>query len=368
MGKPEAPRLRYHTKGPPAAGGKSAPLCRDPRFIKQAAKDKTKKKVAKVDKNKRMSKTKAKEVERNAREDRKKDNRSTSTGSNKAAKAHGQMTTTPFTRPSALRKTSHERSKEEKKAKKVNLEELEQKLRGLRKAEAEDASDSGSESEESLDQHLTAALKKEPHEESPQDSGSEGEEDDEDDGDEEDGGDDQEEGDQEEEDDETFEANESSESEEEEEEEEQEEDENERKKKEKSKKAKERAAGHEQPELADVAKATAPAVRNSVTHKVEWDAFCRQCQNRKVFPAELSGYLTKGKTDLFGAWLDSGRVWSKVCLIMKRTHSSSNEALAGWIAVQGKALVNEYGKEKADGQAAGGGSLLQSRRFRRRPT
>jgi hypothetical protein len=86
---------------------------------------------------------------------------------------------------------------------------------------------------------------------------------------------------------------------------------------------------------------------SGTTNKREYDSFCRAIQNRKAFPLDLSVYVAKSKTDLFNAWLDANRNWDKCRMIMKRTHSNSNESLSGWIAKAGKELVTEYGEEKA---------------------
>lgn len=89
-------------------------------------------------------------------------------------------------------------------------------------------------------------------------------------------------------------------------------------------------------------------VRNSVTHKTEWDCFNRAIANKKLFPIELSQYVVKSKNDLFGAWLDAKRDWGQCKLIIQRRHSNRSESMSGWIAVTGKKLVEEYGQTKAD--------------------
>ena len=91
---------------------------------------------------------------------------------------------------------------------------------------------------------------------------------------------------------------------------------------------------------------------SGTTNKREYDSFCRAIQNRKAFPLDLSVYVAKSKTDLFNAWLDANRNWDKCRMIMKRTHSNSNESLSGWIAKAGKELVTEYGEEKAEPDGA----------------
>eukprot|EP00438_Fugacium_kawagutii_P008777 Skav220297 [mRNA] locus=scaffold2356:69318:70939:+ [translate_table: standard] len=97
-------------------------------------------------------------------------------------------------------------------------------------------------------------------------------------------------------------------------------------------------------------------VRNSVTHKKEWDSFSRAIANKKAFPADLAPYLIKSKNDLFGAWLDSGRSWDMCRLTLERSRKASNEAASGWIAVKGRQLIADYGDEK--------GKTLMDRRYR----
>ena len=90
-----------------------------------------------------------------------------------------------------------------------------------------------------------------------------------------------------------------------------------------------------------------PLVRNSSTHKKEWDAFDRAIKNRKAFPVDLSQYVTKSKTDLFGLWLDSGRSWDKCRMLAQRKHQNSHESLSGYVARRGQELVDQFGEAKA---------------------
>ena len=46
---------------------------------------------------------------------------------------------------------------------------------------------------------------------------------------------------------------------------------------------------------------------NSVSHKKEWDAFSRQCNDRKKFPVALAEYANTRKTDLFQLWLENNQ-------------------------------------------------------------
>ena len=110
--------------------------------------------------------------------------------------------------------------------------------------------------------------------------------------------------------------------------------------------------GADQMQLVPVSK---NQVRNSTTNKREWDSFCRAIQNKKTFPCELSSYVAKNKTDLFGHWLDSNRSWDECKLRVERVHQASQESLNGWIAKAGKDLVKEYGEEK--------GKTLMAKRF-----
>lgn len=84
-----------------------------------------------------------------------------------------------------------------------------------------------------------------------------------------------------------------------------------------------------------------------MTRKLEWDQFSRAIKNRKSFPCELSPYLVKGKVDLFNAWLDAKGSWDECKLVLDRTRKNSTESVSGWVGVQGKKLVDEYGKDKA---------------------
>ena len=82
-------------------------------------------------------------------------------------------------------------------------------------------------------------------------------------------------------------------------------------------------------------------VRNSVTHKREWDKFVRSKERFKVY-----GFYQSNKLDLFSIWLDSGMSWDKASLEVQRQHKSINEAKKGWEAKKGKDIMAQYGETK----------------------
>ena len=88
------------------------------------------------------------------------------------------------------------------------------------------------------------------------------------------------------------------------------------------------------------------ALRNSVTHKKEWDAFVRQAKTR--MPIGLNDMYTSSKQELFSLWLDQGKDWSACSLEVERRQEQQNVAKRGWQAVQGKVLKTRYSPEKWD--------------------
>ena len=76
--------------------------------------------------------------------------------------------------------------------------------------------------------------------------------------------------------------------------------------------------------MTESTKKNAEKVRNSTTHKKDWDTFMRQVGNKSVFPASLAGTFLKSKTDLFGLWLDNSRNWKEVTLQVERKQQSTN--------------------------------------------
>ena len=63
--------------------------------------------------------------------------------------------------------------------------------------------------------------------------------------------------------------------------------------------------------------AVAKKVRNSTTHKREWDKFSKSAKT-KAFPIELAPHFKKNKNSLFGMWLDCGEEWDKVNIAVKQ--------------------------------------------------
>lgn len=83
-----------------------------------------------------------------------------------------------------------------------------------------------------------------------------------------------------------------------------------------------------------------------MTHKRDWGQFVRQTGNRSKFPVQLADHYTNSKTDLFGMWLDSGKSWSKTCMMVERANEAKNKSTKGWEAVQGRDLRAKYPEEK----------------------
>ena len=93
--------------------------------------------------------------------------------------------------------------------------------------------------------------------------------------------------------------------------------------------------------LVPVTKSTSMAsedLKNSATHKKEWDKFCREALNRAKFPQELSEYYATKKTELFNIWMDTGMSWQSCKLHVERDITQRNRTTKGWQAVQGKIL------------------------------
>ncbi|CAK9031959.1 30S ribosomal protein S6, partial [Durusdinium trenchii] len=101
--------------------------------------------------------------------------------------------------------------------------------------------------------------------------------------------------------------------------------------------------------LVPVTKSTSMAsedLKNSTTHKKEWDKFCREALNRAKFPQELSEYYAAKKTELFNIWMDTGMSWQSCKLHVERDITQRNRTTKGWQAVQGKILRQQYSEEK----------------------
>lgn len=87
-------------------------------------------------------------------------------------------------------------------------------------------------------------------------------------------------------------------------------------------------------------------LRNSVSHKKEWDTFCREAKSK--MPAQLNDLFLSSKKEVFNLWLDSGMDWKKRQLEAERKHQQRNVAMRGWKAIQGKELRKAYSQEKFD--------------------
>ena len=106
-------------------------------------------------------------------------------------------------------------------------------------------------------------------------------------------------------------------------------------------------AGGVKKELVDATATTVSAtkkIRNSTTHKVEWDRFSRQCQTSS-FPCTLGPMLKRSKTDLFGLWLDSEQDWERVVVEASRYTQSRNLSRKEWVAIKAKTLMKEMPEE-----------------------
>ena len=103
--------------------------------------------------------------------------------------------------------------------------------------------------------------------------------------------------------------------------------------------------------LVPVTKKTADqckTLRNSATHKREWDCFVKQLKSHSAAPVQLSEYAAtnQNKVELFNMWLDCGRDWSQCALTLERKMEKKNEGSKGWEAVQGKTLRAKYDEDK----------------------
>ena len=86
------------------------------------------------------------------------------------------------------------------------------------------------------------------------------------------------------------------------------------------------------------------ALRNSVTHKKEWDQFCRTAKG--TMPVQLSDMYLSSKQELFNIWVESGRDWSKCQMEVERKQEAKNIGKRGWKAIQAKELKQKYTPEK----------------------
>ena len=85
-------------------------------------------------------------------------------------------------------------------------------------------------------------------------------------------------------------------------------------------------------------------VKNSVTHKREWDTFNRQAKSR--MPVNLNGMFTTGKQELFNLWMDLNMDWTACSLHVERKQEQKHVSTKGWVAKQGKELRATYPADK----------------------
>jgi len=103
----------------------------------------------------------------------------------------------------------------------------------------------------------------------------------------------------------------------------------------------------EQHALVPVAEATQSqqmALRNSVTHKPEWEKYIRQAKT--MMPIQCNEMFNSSKKELFNLWLDSSQDWEQCRLVVERKQQQRNIASRGWTAKQGKELKTQYTPEK----------------------
>eukprot|EP00435_Cladocopium_sp_Y103_P048701 s2664_g14.t1 len=88
------------------------------------------------------------------------------------------------------------------------------------------------------------------------------------------------------------------------------------------------------------------ALKNSVSHKREWDTFNRQAKTR--MPAALNTMYSTAKQELFNLWMDASMDWSSTALEVQRIQEQKNVSTRGWVARQGKELRQKYDSDKFD--------------------
>ena len=104
-----------------------------------------------------------------------------------------------------------------------------------------------------------------------------------------------------------------------------------------------------QSQIEDAVKKTPDfSAANSVSHKVEWDKFSRQCINKKLFPASLASHYLKDKLDLFRVWLTESQDWSNVEVAFERRTEKKTTSTKQRAGTKHRDLVTIYGKDKAD--------------------
>ena len=94
-------------------------------------------------------------------------------------------------------------------------------------------------------------------------------------------------------------------------------------------------------------KAVTETVRNSKSHKKEWDKFDREIKGKKM-PESLRPLLRRKKTDIFALWLDHQQDWDKVEVQVTRLSSTTNTSRKQWQAIQVKTLKEQMSQERLD--------------------
>ena len=103
-------------------------------------------------------------------------------------------------------------------------------------------------------------------------------------------------------------------------------------------------ASHALVPVTDATASQTLALRNSMTHKKEWDSFVRSAKTK--MPIGLNDMYLSSKQELFSLWLDHNKDWGACSLEIERRQEQQNVAKRGWQAVQGKVLKSRYSPEK----------------------
>ena len=104
------------------------------------------------------------------------------------------------------------------------------------------------------------------------------------------------------------------------------------------------AGSHALVPVTDATASQTLALRNSMTHKKEWDSFVRSAKTK--MPIGLNDMYLSSKQELFSLWLDHNKDWGACSLEIERRQEQQNVAKRGWQAVQGKVLKSRYSQEK----------------------
>ena len=86
----------------------------------------------------------------------------------------------------------------------------------------------------------------------------------------------------------------------------------------------------------------------SVTHKAEYDKFCRQCLDRKKFPVSLAPHFVKNKLDLFRGWLEVSQSWSRLEVEFDRRAERKLTSKKSRAGIKARDILKMYPKEKAE--------------------